>query len=169
MTSRSTSPPEDDEDTIELELTAEEMHRLSRAAQEAQASSPIPVGRRRFHLWPITLAAALIGIAAIIVGRPGPPPRSAPRIAPTPAVASTPPAASEPAVLAQPQEPQEPQGPPVRVKNPFDATEVFEFPAGTTGAEARRKIAELLLQRAVDRGSAGTSVEAADPHPAKNK
>ena len=166
MASRSTSPPEDDEDTIELELTADEMRRLSRAAKEAQASSPSPAGKRRFHLWPMTLAAALVGIAAIIAGRPGPPPRSAPRITPTPAVASTPPAASEPAVLAQPQEPQ---GPPVRVKNPFDATEVFEFPAGTTRAEARRKIADLLLQRAVDRGSAGTSGEAADPHPAKNK
>jgi hypothetical protein len=56
----------------------------------------------------------------------------------------------------------------VRVKNPFDATEVFEFPAGTTKAEARQKIAELLLQRAVDRGNAGESVEAADKHASKN-
>jgi hypothetical protein len=166
LTSRSTSPPEDDEDTIELELSADEMRRLSRAAKEAQASSPIPAGKRRFHLWPVTFAAALVGIAAIIAWRPDPPPRFVPRIAPTPVVASALPAASEPAVLAQSQEPQ---GPPVRVKNPFDATEVFEFPAGTTRAEARRKIAEQLLQRAVDRGSAGASVEAADPHPAKDK
>lgn len=161
-----TSPPEDDEDTIELELSADEMRRLSRAAKEAQAFSPVRGGKRRFRLWPMTLAAALVGIAAIIAWRPGPPPRIVPRIAPTPAVASTPPVASEPAVLAQPQEPQ---GPPVRVKNPFDATEVFEFPAGTTQAEARQKIADLLLQRAVDRGSAGKNVEAADPHPAKDK
>jgi hypothetical protein len=165
LTSRSTSPPEDDEDTIELELSADEMRRLSRAAKEAQASSPIAAGIRRFRLWPITFAAALVGVAAIIAWRPSPPPRIVPRIVPTAAVAGTPPAASAPAVL---EPPPEPQRPPVRVKNPFDATEVFEFPAGTTKAEARQKIAELLLQRAVDRGNAGESVEAADKHASKN-
>ena len=56
----------------------------------------------------------------------------------------------------------------MRVKNPFDATEVFEFPAGTTTAEARKKISELLLQRAVDRGSAGNGLEATDKDRSKN-
>ncbi len=39
----------------------------------------------------------------------------------------------------------------VKVRNPFDATEVFEFPAGTSKAEDRQKVADLLLQRARDR------------------
>lgn len=47
--------------------------------------------------------------------------------------------------------PAEPQGAPVRIKNAFDATEVFEFPHGTTESEAREAVAELLLSRARDR------------------
>jgi hypothetical protein len=43
------------------------------------------------------------------------------------------------------------QGPPVVFKNPFDATEVFEFPPGTSKAEARAAVADLLLQRATER------------------
>jgi hypothetical protein len=39
----------------------------------------------------------------------------------------------------------------VRIKNPFDRTEVFEFPPGTSKAEAREAIAKLLLERAHDR------------------
>ena len=42
--------------------------------------------------------------------------------------------------------------PPVRFANPFDRSEVFEFPPGTTRAEARRKVAQLLLDRANGRG-----------------
>jgi hypothetical protein len=43
----------------------------------------------------------------------------------------------------------------VRVTNPFDATEVFEFPAATTKTDAREAVAELLLQRARDRRAQG--------------
>jgi hypothetical protein len=35
--------------------------------------------------------------------------------------------------------------------NPFDETEVFEFPAGTSEREARDVVAGLLLKRAMDR------------------
>ena len=45
---------------------------------------------------------------------------------------------------------------PVRFKNPFDAAEVFEFPAGTTKAEMRDAVAEILLERA--QGRRGSSV-----------
>jgi hypothetical protein len=65
-----------------------------------------------------------------------------------------PPVAQVPQVSQALQVSQVSQSPPVRVKNPFDPQEVFEFPAGTTRAEARQKVSELLLQRAVDRGSA---------------
>jgi hypothetical protein len=39
------------------------------------------------------------------------------------------------------------------LRNPFDATEVFEFPAGTGKTEAREAVAKRLLERARDRGS----------------
>jgi hypothetical protein len=41
--------------------------------------------------------------------------------------------------------------PTVRMKNPFDASEVFEFPPGTTKEEARAAIADILMKRAQDR------------------
>jgi hypothetical protein len=40
---------------------------------------------------------------------------------------------------------------PVRIANPFDETEVFEFPAGTTDAEARAAMTEVLMERARER------------------
>jgi hypothetical protein len=174
LTTRSTFPPEDDEDTIELELTAAEMRGLSRAARKAYATRVDSAGKRAIRLWPMALAAALVGVAAIVAWRPGPPHQAAPRTPPTPAIATTPPPASQPAALLEPQELQkpqeldEPQRPPMRVRNPFDAKEVFEFPAGTTKAEARKKVSEILLQRAVDRGSAGNVSETVDKHRSKN-
>jgi hypothetical protein len=49
--------------------------------------------------------------------------------------------------------PSEASDTPVRFKNPFDATEVFEFPAGTSQSEVRAAVAELLSQRARERQS----------------
>jgi hypothetical protein len=43
--------------------------------------------------------------------------------------------------------------PSVQVRNSFDATEVFEFPAGSSDAESRQKVAAMLLQRARARRS----------------
>jgi hypothetical protein len=43
------------------------------------------------------------------------------------------------------------EGKPVRFANPFDAKEVFEFPAGTSEAEARDQVAEILMERAMER------------------
>jgi hypothetical protein len=43
------------------------------------------------------------------------------------------------------------EGAPIRFANPFDAKEVFEFPAGTTEAEARDAVAEILMERAMER------------------
>ena len=44
--------------------------------------------------------------------------------------------------------PSAPAPEPVRMKNPFDRSEVFEFPPGTSLEDARQSVAELLLQRA---------------------
>jgi hypothetical protein len=43
------------------------------------------------------------------------------------------------------------EGKPVLFANPFDANEVFEFPAGTSEAEARDAVAEILMERAMQR------------------
>jgi hypothetical protein len=37
------------------------------------------------------------------------------------------------------------------IKNPFDRTEAFEFPPGTSKTEARQAVAKLLMERAHDR------------------
>jgi hypothetical protein len=44
---------------------------------------------------------------------------------------------------------------PLRVANPFDASEVFEFPAGTSEADANEAIAGFLIERAARRGVTG--------------
>jgi hypothetical protein len=46
---------------------------------------------------------------------------------------------------------------PVRVANPFDASEIFEFPAGTSEADAQEAIAGFLIERASRRGVTRTS------------
>lgn len=45
----------------------------------------------------------------------------------------------------------------VRFPNPFDPSEVFEFPEGTTEADARAAVAEILMDRARER-QASTAV-----------
>lgn len=59
--------------------------------------------------------------------------------------------ASEPTPSVQPAELPPPQ--PVVLVNPFDATEKFTFPPGTSKADAREQMAALLLQRAAERGA----------------
>lgn len=66
---------------------------------------------------------------------------------------------AEPPRVAQPEwvvMQTEPVGEPLRVANPFDASEVFEFPAGTSEADAREAIAGFLIERASNRGVIGT-------------
>jgi hypothetical protein len=65
-------------------------------------------------------------------------------------------AEATPAPVPEAVPPLEP--PPVRFINPFDATEVFEFPAGTPQSDARQAVAEFLLKRARDRQTAPRSL-----------
>jgi hypothetical protein len=39
----------------------------------------------------------------------------------------------------------------VRIQNPFDKTEIFEFPSGTSKATAREAVADILLKRGQER------------------
>jgi hypothetical protein len=68
--------------------------------------------------------------------------------------AAQPPAATPPVPASKPPIEEirdEPRGTPVRFRNPFDATEIFEFPPGTSPTEARDAVAELLIKRALER------------------
>ena len=46
----------------------------------------------------------------------------------------------------------------VRFANPFDHSEVFEFPAGTSKAEARERVGALLTKRAHERAATARTV-----------
>jgi hypothetical protein len=56
-----------------------------------------------------------------------------------------------PAVKPSPLLPAPAERLPVRFTNPFDASEVFEFPPETSVTQAHDAVADLLLQRARDR------------------
>ena len=91
----------------------------------------------------IGVAAVAAGVTVVFSKESSSERKSAPQL-----VQSTIPAAPDPFV----EEPPPPlELPPVRVKNPFDESEVFELPAGTTKAEARAYVEEVLLQRAAER------------------
>jgi hypothetical protein len=164
-----------DEITIELMLSPEQMRELSHAATAdaagpAAPASPQPASVRptisnqgasanvatRPRPWPAGGIAAIVGVTVVLgtlVALGAIAQRSserkhlaAPVSAPTPVAATS----------VAPQPPP-PPGEPVRFKNPFDHSEVFEFPPGTSPAEARQAVAELLMERA--RGRHVQSVE----------
>jgi hypothetical protein len=72
------------------------------------------------------------------------PPSSLPATAATGATGAT-------AAAATPPAPSTDQPATVRFVNPFDKKEVFEFPPGTSQADARDAVADLLAERARDR------------------
>lgn len=180
---RTTAADDPDEDTFELELTAEQALGLSQAAEGAQTTAP-PIesmpgssslalpspkprlqvgGATRFRLRSLPFAAAIVGIMVAIAWW-GTTQRAAERNLPTPAVV---PLAPTPHQFAPPPAPPaEPHGPPVQVRNPFDAKEVFEFPAGTSKTEAQQRTADLLLQRARERRRGGIQ-HAGSRHPTR--
>lgn len=128
------------DDTIELQLTPEQLRELSRAAESAE---PVIPARRSLHTNIAKMAAAIIAYGVFAWW-------SASHLVAQPQPHTT--AAAKPAlVMPQPVSLASTPEPAVRVRNPFDATEVFEFPAGTSEAESREKVAQILLQRAHER------------------
>ena len=158
------------DDTIEVELTGEQQLALSRAAEAVRATArpdesgpvlSVPeyenfAARRTARIdlvCNLTLALAGLGLAVALLW-----PASA-RHLPAPAPAVT---RAAPLAEVAPAGPAEPQGAPVRIENPFDATEVFEFPHGTPESEAREAVAERLLSRARDRRAEGLALRRAN-------
>jgi len=128
------------EDTVDLQLTPEQMLQLSLAAEPAAVGDSLP-SRFRWHQTPLAkMAGGTIAVAVLawwcgsqLTGHPLPP-----SAAVTPTIA-------RPVLIAE----SPPQA--VKLVNPFDATEVFEFPAGTSATESREQVAQILLQRARER------------------
>ena len=157
------------DDTIELDLTGEEELALSRAAEGARAtarpdeSGPVlsvpeyknSAFRRTARIDFVCNVIFAVAVPGIGVAFLWPAPDRHPP-APAPAVARAAPLAE-----VAPAGPAEPQGAPVRIKNAFDATEVFEFPPGTTESEARQAVAVRLLHRARDRRAEGLALRRA--------
>jgi hypothetical protein len=111
----------------------------------AVASNARPASRVRMLRLPLLVlsSVALVGVIAAGALResdkraalPPPPPAVVPVAVPPPSV--------QVAELPPPE--------PVVLVNPFDATEKFSFPPGTSKADARDQMATLLLQRATER------------------
>jgi len=125
-----------DSTTIEVMLTPQQMKILSKASRVdamQQHKSRILIGA--------ALAAVLIALGSVAhLG-------AKPKPVPAPVVQAPPPTPPPP-----PAEPPAAAAEPVLFKNPFDRTEVFEFPAGTSQQEARAAVASLLMDRAHGRG-----------------
>jgi hypothetical protein len=125
------------------DLTASGRHSATASRAAAHARPASRTGKLRApHV--ILFLVAVAGLIAVGVLRESDK-RVAALPAPPPAVvaASVPPPAVQAAELPPPQ--------PVVLVNPFDATEKFTFPPGTSKADARDQMAAMLLQRAVER------------------
>jgi hypothetical protein len=161
------------DDTIELELTGAQELALSRAAEAARATarpdesgpvSSVPehenfTSKRTARIdfvCNVTFAVAALVIAVASLWP------ASDRHPPAPAVTS-----AAPLAAVAPAGPAEPRGVPVQIRNAFDATEVFEFPPGTTESEARKAVAELLLSRGRDRRAEGLALRRRSPSQAR--
>jgi hypothetical protein len=110
------------------------------ASASGDAARP-PRARRLSAAVVLTIGAVAAAAAAVAVIVPM---ERGPQAIQTAMAPSPSPAIEEPA-------PPEVVGPPVLFKNPFDDTEVFEFPPGTSPEEARAAVADLLVMRARER------------------
>lgn len=115
------------------------------AVPQRRQQSPHQTAWLRRARWPLVLTASILAIVAIVWTTAT---RRAPEQPPAraPVVVRVPPASAPLAAV-----PAEPAPPPVRFTNPFDRSEVFEFPSGTSLAEARQLAAQLLARRAQER------------------
>jgi len=153
-----------DEDTIELELRPEHVRALSLAGESSKQRVERAPPPRRSHIppaprqtahatdvWVSLTVAAVLGITALVVALwPSDESAKTPAAAQAvvPATASTLDTFSGSTTHTMLSEAQPS---PMRFTNPFDASEVFEFPAGTTEDSARQSVAEVLLERARER------------------
>jgi hypothetical protein len=167
-TPRGSSSEAEDDDTIELVLGPVELQLLSEAAAQEQgtgtptsqtpaaevqcreslkpASTRVAAKTNRGFVWLVSIAAA----AAVLLGGMGDSAATLRQRAAT--VHSEPPSfgsGSRLAAIARTDD-----AAPVRFANPFDSTEMFEFPTGTRQKDAHAAVADLLTNRARERQGA---------------
>jgi hypothetical protein len=153
-------PDDPGDDTIELELSPQDLRTLSRPSEEESAPAAMSTcaepavtevsstasATPRMDRWPLARVAGILGIAAAVIAIDSAAHRAVVgRSATTTVINLSAPAA------ASTRQPAESISPSVRIRNPFDASEIFEFSPGTSEAEARESMAKTLLQRARDR------------------
>lgn len=144
-----------EEGITEVEFSADDVKRLlrprdstARAATSPAAKSAKPAGRNGGRAWQLPAVVAAASIAALagvgylyaFAGKRAP--------APLPSVVLE---LADPEPIVPSVKKLTPVGPIVRIKNPFDRHEVFEFPPGTSQAEARDAVAKRLMERAMER------------------
>jgi hypothetical protein len=168
------------DDTIELQLTTEDLRGLALAAEAAELAlpaeppgqPPAKIGTQDYITPPfrdgsktsvseIACSAAAFAAFALFVWWSvdhlfGQPP------APATAANSRSSSIARPTLPAMPAVSTTSQTASVLVRNPFDRTEIFEFPAGTSKAAGREKVAALLLQRARARRSQWSAAKPAE-------
>jgi len=160
---------------VEAEMAARDLRRLTddflgkpteptASGQQLATASPAAF-KARSGSRARTLRSALVVLSLAVAGvitagalresderaaLPPPPPAVVPAPVPPPSV--------QPAEVAPPE--------PVVLVNPFDATETFTFPPGTSKADARDQMATLLLNRAMERRAHVPRARklAAEPH-----
>jgi hypothetical protein len=124
--------------TIEIELSPAELQHLQAASQSRGTHG---LSRRAIIMGCVASCLIVaISVTPWLTGSDSPTPHP-------------PSAAVQHARVAEAGEaaPTAPGPGPVRVQNPFDKREVFEFPAGTSQQAAHDAVAEMLLQRASER------------------
>ena len=150
--------------TAKKRVTAEPSVPSVSATLLRQALAQLPLRLAGFIGF-VAVTAVTIASMAHHTNQPAMPAPIAAIVPPTPA-AAPPPAEPAPEMVAQPDPTATVYtGQPVRVKNPFDHSEVFEFPAGTSLKEARQSVTQILMQRAHDRGVPAFHGARADRHP----
>jgi hypothetical protein len=124
-----------------------------------------PAPRETAHardVWVSLSVAAVLALSAVMIALwPAEPhARTAPQ-SEAPALPITGSLADAPAQTG----PSGAQNLPTQFTNPFDASEVFEFPPGTTEDAARQAVADILLKRARERRTQLSSVKHVHGHP----
>jgi hypothetical protein len=128
-----------DSTTIEVMLTPQQLGDLANGTNTASQ-------QRKWHpsrvVMGTAVAAALVvaGSIAHLAAKQSRAPARLVQVSPEP----------PPPLPAQPPAPVAQE--PVHFKNPFDRSEVFDFPPGTSEAEARDAVAKVLFERAQSRG-----------------
>ena len=154
--------------TVEAEMDAQELLGLAPtpSADSSVATgefAAVPASRTKLVRAPLLILCgiAVAGtIAAAVLHQ------SEPDFNPGALVVTLPPPEPLPIELAR-LAPAEPE---VVLRNPFDPSEKFTFPPGTSKADAREQMADLLLQRAIGRKAHVQKSRklASDPKPVPN-